>query len=223
NNVIAHVPDLNDFVRGLTKLLKPHGVITIECPHLLCLIAGKQFDTIYHEHFSYFSLLVLEKVFAAHGLQVFDVELLTTHGGSLRVYVCHEAEIPVHARVREVIDREHEAGLTSIKTYRRFAADVRGTKCEILAFFVEACRSGRTVVGYGAPAKGTTLLNYCGIGSELMPFTVDRSPHKQGLYLPGRRIPIRDPTAILDVRPDYVFILPWNLKDQLTAQMGTIR
>ncbi len=223
NNVLAHVPDLNDFVRGLSKLLKPHGVITVECPHVLCLIADRQFDTIYHEHFSYFSLLVLEKVFAAHGLRVFDVTRLATHGGSLRLYACHDGAFAVEARVRELVDREHEAGLTNIETYRRFAADVRRTKCEILGFFVEACRSGRRVAGYGAPAKGNTLLNYCGIGPELMPFTVDRSPHKQGLYLPGRRIPIREPNAILETRPDYVFILPWNLQDEVIEQMSAVR
>ena len=222
NNVLAHVPDLNDFVGGLKTLLRPKGVVTIECPHLLCLIAEKQFDTIYHEHFSYFSLLVLEKVFAARGLRVFDVDLLTTHGGSLRVYVCHDGAYGVERRVGEVAEREQRAGLSSVDTYRQFAADVRRTKCEILAFFIDACRSGRTVAGYGAPAKGNTLLNYCGIGPELMPFTVDRSPHKQGRYLPGRRIPIREPQAIVEERPDYVFILPWNLQDEVMQQMSAV-
>ena len=224
NNVLAHVPRLLDFVQGLQILLKPEGVVTIEVPHLLRLVAEHQFDTIYHEHFSYFSLLVLDALFARVHMRIVDVEELCTHGGSLRVYVRHAdvADLPTKA-VAAVIARERAAGLDGLAGYRGFASQVVRTKCDVLAFFVEAARRGQTVVGYGAPAKGNTLLNYCGIGPELMPFTVDRSPHKQGLYLPGTRIPIRAPEALLASRPDYVFILPWNLKDEITQQMSAVR
>ena len=224
NNVLAHVPQLLDFVQGLQILLKRDGVVTIEVPHLLRLVAENQFDTIYHEHFSYFSLLVLDALFARVHMRITDVEELWTHGGSLRVYVKHEnsAGSP-SAAVAGVIARERQAGLDSLGRYRHFASQVVRTKCDVLAFFVEAARRGQTVVGYGAPAKGNTLLNYCGIGPELMPFTVDRSHYKQGLYLPGTRIPIRAPEALLAARPDYVFILPWNLRDEITQQMSEIR
>jgi 2-polyprenyl-3-methyl-5-hydroxy-6-metoxy-1,4-benzoquinol methylase len=224
NNVLAHVPRLLDFVEGLHILLKPDGVVTIEVPHLLRLIAENQFDTIYHEHFSYFSLLVLDALFARVHMRIVDVEELWTHGGSLRVYVrqADAAGSPTEA-VADVLARERAAGLDGLSAYRRFASQVVRTKCDVLAFFVEAARRGQTVVGYGAPAKGNTLLNYCGIGPELMPFTVDRSPHKQGLYLPGTRIPVRAPEALLASRPDYVFILPWNLRDEITLQMSAVR
>ena len=224
NNVLAHVPRLLDFVQGLQILLKPEGVVTIEVPHLLRLVAENQFDTIYHEHFSYFSLLVLDALFARVHMRIVDVEELWTHGGSLRVYVRHAdvAGSPTDA-VADVLARERAAGLDGLAAYRRFAPQVVRTKCDVLAFFVEAARRGQTVVGYGAPAKGNTLLNYCGIGPELMPFTVDRSPHKQGLYLPGTRIPVRAPEALLASRPDYVFILPWNLRDEITQQMSAVR
>jgi SAM-dependent methyltransferase len=224
NNVLAHVPRLLDFAEGLQILLKPGGVITIEVPHLLRLVAENQFDTIYHEHFSYFSLLVLDDLFARVHLRVVDVEELWTHGGSLRIYLRHAdgAGAPA-AAVADVLARERAAGLDRLDVYRRFAPQVVRTKCDVLAFFVEAARNGQLVVGYGAPAKGNTLLNYCGIGTELMPFTVDRSPHKQGLYLPGTRIPIRAPEALLESRPDYVFILPWNLRDEITRQMSAVR
>jgi hypothetical protein len=224
NNVLAHVPRLLDFVQGLQMLLKDDGVITIEVPHLLRLVAENQFDTIYHEHFSYFSLLVLNALFARVDLRIVDVEELWTHGGSLRVYVRHAsvAGAPT-AAVADMLARERAAGLDGLDAYRRFSSQVVKTKCDVLAFFVEATRRGQTVVGYGAPAKGNTLLNYCGIGPELMPFTVDRSPHKQGLYLPGTRIPIRAPDALLTARPDYVLILPWNLRDEITEQMSAVR
>ena len=224
NNVLAHVPRLLDFVQGLQILLKPDGVVTIEVPHLLRLIAENQFDTIYHEHFSYFSLLVLDVLFARVHMRIVDVEELWTHGGSLRVYVRHAdaAGSPTEG-VANLLARERAAGLDGLAAYRRFASQVVRTKCDVLTFFVEAARRGQRIVGYGAPAKGNTLLNYCGIGPELMPFTVDRSPHKQGLYLPGTRIPVRAPEALLAARPDYVFILPWNLRDEITQQMSAVR
>jgi hypothetical protein len=224
NNVLAHVPQLLDFARGLQILLKPDGVTTIEVPHLLRLVAENQFDTIYHEHFSYFSLLVLDALFERVEMRVVDVEELWTHGGSLRVYVRHAgaAAAPTSA-VADVLARERRAGLDRLEAYRQFAPQVVRTKCDVLAFFVDAVRAGKRVVGYGAPAKGNTLLNYCGIGPELMSFTVDRSPHKQGRYLPGTRVPIRAPEALIAARPDYVFILPWNLRDEIMEQMAAVR
>ena len=224
NNVLAHVPALTDFVDGLRILLAPGGTITIECPHLLRLVAQNQFDTIYHEHFSYFSLLVLEKVFATQRLRIVDVEELSTHGGSLRVYVRHAAsEDQPSPAVFDLLARERNAGFDQLETYQRFGAQVVQTKCDVLSFFVGAHNAGKTVVGYGAPAKGNTLLNYCGIGPELMPFTVDRSPHKQGLYLPGTRIPIRAPEDLVAAQPDYVFILPWNLRSEIMDQMAVVK
>jgi SAM-dependent methyltransferase len=225
NNVLAHVPDLHDFVEGFRILLAPGGVATFEFPHLLRLMEHNEFDTIYHEHFSYLSLLVAERIFARHGLVVFDVEELPTHGGSLRLFVRHAADAtkPVTAAVEALRVLERTAGLDGPEAYRGFAAGVVETKCALLEFLVQARRAGQRVVGYGAPAKGNTLLNYCGIGPELMPFTVDRSPHKQGLLLPGTRIPIRPPEAIAAEKPDYVLILPWNLKDEIAAQMAGIR
>ena len=225
NNVLAHVPDLKDFVRGFKVLLKPDGVITVEFPHLLRLMRENQFDTIYHEHFSYFSLLVVERVFAGANLDLFDVEELPTHGGSLRIFACH-AGGTVHERspaVDRILGEEIAAGLEDIATYSRFAEQVVDTKCELLRFCIDARREGKRLAAYGAPAKGNTLLNYCGIGPELLPFTVDRSPHKQGMLLPGVRIPIRAPEAILDARPDYVLILPWNLKEEIMEQMAAVR
>lgn len=224
NNVLAHVPDLNDFVSGFKILLKPEGVATIEFPHLLRLMQENQFDTIYHEHFSYFSLLVVDRVVARHGLRLFDVAELSTHGGSLRVFLCH-TEARSHSRAAAVdalIKREIDAGLDSAEAYRRFGDKVVGIKCDLLDFCIRARREGKRIIGYGAPAKGNTLLNYCGIGPELVTFTVDRSPHKQGLLLPGTRIPIHAPDAILHAKPDYVLILPWNLEAEITAQMAAI-
>lgn len=225
NNVLAHVPGLNDFVAGLATVLADHGVVTMEFPHLLRLMDEHQFDTIYHEHFSYFSFTVVRKVFAEHGLTLFDVEELTTHGGSLRIYgrrseECSAAD--VSERVTDLLGREEAAGLLDPATYDGFAARVRETKRKLLAFLLDAKARGKTVVGYGAPAKGNTLLNYCGIRTDFLDFTVDRSPHKQGRFLPGTRIPIREPEAILDARPDYVLILPWNLRDEIRSQMAEV-
>ncbi len=224
NNVLAHVPDLNDFVAGFAVLLAPGGVLTVEFPHLLRLMRENQFDTIYHEHFSYFSLLTVQRVFAAHGLRLFDVQQLPTHGGSLRVYVTHgaapHAETPA---VAALLAEERAAGLEGRAAYAAFAEQVVETKAALMTFCVEARRAGRRILGYGAPAKGNTLLNYCGIGPEFIGFTVDRSPHKQGLLLPGTRIPVRAPEALLEARPDYVLILPWNLRDEIAAQMAAVR
>lgn len=224
NNVLAHVPDINDFVRGLKLLLAPTGILTIEVPHLLNLIAQSQFDTIYHEHFYYFSLTTARAVLAHHGLRVFDVEALPSHGGSLRLFASHqEAGRPETAAIGALLAREREQGLDRPETYAAFARQIVETKLSVLDFFVAAARAGKTVMGYGAPAKGNTLLNYCGIGPELLPCTVDRSPHKQGLYLPGTHIPIRSPDEILRQKPDYVFILPWNLEQEITQQMAAVR
>ena len=225
NNVLAHVPDLNDFVRGFRVLLTPDGVLSLEFPHLLRLMEWGQFDTIYHEHFSYFSLLVVDRILAHHGLRVFDVTELPTHGGSLRVFACHQesARHPRAATVTDLLAREREAGLDGAAAYRQFAEQVIRIKCDLLEFCIRARREGKRVLGYGAPAKGNTLLNYCGIGPEFMAFTVDRSPYKQGLLLPGVRVPIRAPEAILEARPDYVLILPWNLKTEIMQQMAAIR
>lgn len=225
NNVLAHVPDLNDFVAGFKLLLNPSGTLTVEFPHLLALMEERQFDTIYHEHFSYFSLLVVDKVFAHHGLRVFDVDRLTTHGGSLRVHACHfdATARPATGRFSAVLAAERAAGLADLAAYDRFAATAIDVKCQVLEFLIAARREGKVVVGYGAPAKGSTLLNYCGVGPELMPYTVDRSPHKQGHYLPGVQIPIHAPEYIFETKPDYVFILPWNLKDEIVEQMRAVR
>jgi 2-polyprenyl-3-methyl-5-hydroxy-6-metoxy-1,4-benzoquinol methylase len=223
NNVLAHVPDLNGFAAGLKIALKPEGVLTLEFPHLLKLMAFNQFDTIYHEHFSYFSLLTAGQVFARHGLRVFDVEELPTHGGSLRVFVCHEgAAFKDSGKAEDLLARECEAGLDRIETYRGFGENVRRLKRDLLRFLINAKEQGKTTVGYGAPAKGNTLLNYCGIGTDLLDYTVDASPHKQGLYLPGSRIPIYAPGRIAETKPDYVLILPWNLKDEIMAQMAHV-
>lgn len=224
NNVLAHVPDLNGFAAGLKIALKPEGVLTLEFPHLLKLMAFNQFDTIYHEHFSYFSLLTASQVFARHGLRVFDVEELPTHGGSLRVFVCHEgAAFKDSGKAEDLLAHEYEAGLDRIETYRGFGEKVRRLKRDLLRFLINAKEQGKTTVGYGAPAKGNTLLNYCGIGTDLLDYTVDASPHKQGLYLPGSRIPIYAPGRIAETKPDYVLILPWNLKDEIMAQMAHVR
>ena len=223
NNVLAHVPDLHDFVGGFRHVLKPRGVLTIEFPWLKNLVELVQFDTIYHEHFSYLSLATARRALAAHGLAVFDVEALSTHGGSLRVYAGHadaHAETPAVARF---LSAEAAAGLGRLATYRAFAPKVVDVKCGVLEFLLQARRDGKRVAGYGAAAKGNILLNYCGIGPELLPFTVDRNPHKQGRLLPGSRIPICDPSAIREARPDYVLILPWNLRDEIAGQMAWIR
>jgi SAM-dependent methyltransferase len=225
NNVLAQVPDLNTFVAGIRVILKPHGVCTIEFPHLLKTMAGNQFDQIYHEHFSYFSALTTEKVFAAHGMRIFDVEELWTHGGSLRIYACHAGDDtrPTQPSVSEILRREREAGLHRLETYADFASQVRATKRKLLSFLIEAKSRGKSIAGYGAPGKGNTLLNYCGIRTDFLDYTVDRNPYKQGKYLPGSRIPIFPPERIAETKPDYVLILPWNLKDEITAQLAYIR
>jgi len=225
NNVLAHVPDLADFVGGLAALLKPAGVLTMEFPHLVRLVEGNQFDTIYHEHYSYLSLVAVERVFAAHGLELFDVEELPTHGGSLRVFARRRDGVAREraAAVDDLLGRERAAGVETLAWYEAFAERVRETKRKLLTFLIEARRAGKRIAGYGAPAKGNTLLVYCGIRSDFLDFTVDRSPHKQGRYLPGSRIPIRAPEAILEEKPDYVLILPWNLRDEISAQMAAVR
>jgi 2-polyprenyl-3-methyl-5-hydroxy-6-metoxy-1,4-benzoquinol methylase len=225
NNVLAHVPGLNDFVRGMKVLLKPQGVITMEFPHLMRLMEGNQFDTIYHEHFSYLSLITVEKVFAAHGLTLFDVEELPTHGGSLRIYARHTEDTskPVGQRVQELEAREEAAGFTCLETYVSFAEQVKDTKRKLLDFLVRAKWEGKSVAGYGAPGKGNTLLNYCGIRSDFLDYTVDRNPYKQGKFLPGTHIPIFHPDKIKTTKPDYVLILPWNFKDEIMEQVGYIR
>jgi len=225
NNVLAHVPDLNDFVAGMKCLLKPTGVITMEFPHLLRLMEQNQFDTIYHEHFSYFSFLSVERVFAAHGLTLFDVEELPTHGGSIRIYGRHteDATKPVSDRARELHAREQGMKFDQIETYRSFGEQVRATKRKILSFLIDLKNQGKSIVGYGAPGKGNTLLNYCGIRTDILDYTVDRNPYKQGKYTPGTHIPIVSPDRIAETKPDYIFILPWNLKDEICSQMSFVR
>ncbi len=225
NNVLAHVPALNDFVGGLKLLLSRRGIITMEFPHLLRLMQENQFDTIYHEHFSYFSFITVEQVFAGHGLKIFDVTELPTHGGSLRIYARHDDNDarPMTENVIRLKQEEERQGFRRPDTYSRFSEQVKETKRKLLDFLIEAKRSGKTVVGYGAPAKGNTLLNYCGIRTDFIDYTVDLSPHKQGLYLPGTRIPIHSPEKIDETRPDYVLILPWNLKEEIMKQMGHVR
>jgi len=219
NNVLAHVPDLNDFVGGMKILLSPRGVITMEFPHLQRLMAENQFDTIYHEHFSYFSFVAVERVFAHHGLTLFDVEELPTHGGSLRIFARHAEndELPVGERVTALREREIADGFLTLERYCAFGEQVKETKRKLLAFLIDAKNRGKRVVGYGAPGKGNTLLNYCGIRTDFLDFTVDANPYKQGKFTPGTRIPILSPDAIREARPDYILILPWNLKDEITA------
>jgi len=225
NNVLAHVPDLNDFVAGMKILLKPDGVITMEFPHLLRLMRENQFDTIYHEHFSYFSFLTVEKVFARHGLALFDVQQLSTHGGSLRIFAKHSGDRSkdVTGAVNALLGEEREAGLDKLMTYDVFAEKVRMTKRKFLQFLVQAKENGKSIVAYGAPAKGNTLLNYCGVRTDFIDYTVDRSPHKQGMFLPGTHIPIYAPKRIFETKPDYLLVLPWNLKEEIVQQMSEIR
>lgn len=220
NNVLAQVPDLNDFVGGMKILLKDEGTITLEFPHVERLIAENQFDTIYHEHFSYFSLLTIEKMAARHGLKVFDVEELSTHGGSLRVFLTHAQSTKSRStRVDGLIGRELEAGLARMDTYSAFEQATRGTKRSLLAFLIDLKEKGAKICGYGAPGKGNTLLNYCAIGTDFLDFTVDRNPYKHGRFTPGMHIPIRPVAAIDEEKPDYILILPWNLKDEIVSQM----
>ncbi|MBD2532168.1 methyltransferase domain-containing protein [Nostoc flagelliforme FACHB-838] len=225
NNVLAHTPYLNDFIKGMKIILKPHGVITMEFPHLMQLIEENQFDTIYHEHFSYFSFITVEKIFAAHGLTIFDVEELATHGGSLRIYACHneDSSKPVSHQVSELKYREEAAGFTELEYYFSFGEQVKETKRKLLDFLIKLKREGKMIVGYGAPGKGNTLLNYCGIRTDFIDYTVDRNPYKQGQFLPGTHIPIFHPDKIVETKPDYVLILPWNLKNEIMEQIAYIR
>ena len=225
NNVLAHVPNLNDFVKGMKKLLNADGVITMEFPHLLRLINENQFDTIYHEHFSYLSLITVKQVFEKHCLTIFDVEELSTHGGSLRIYAKHNQDNTknICENVDCVINKEIQMGLNKIETYREFSEQVKKTKRNILNFLINLKNEGKKIVGYGAPAKGNTLLNYCGIGTDFLDYTVDISPYKQGLYLPGSRIPVFTVDKIKQTKPDYVVILPWNIKEEIMEQMGFIK
>jgi SAM-dependent methyltransferase len=225
NNVLAHVPDLNDFVAGVKILLKPGGVITMEFPHLLRLVEQNQWDTIYHEHFSYFSFLTASRVFEAHGLRLFDVEELPTHGGSLRIYGAHvdDEQKPASEAVRELREREREAGYEVLETYLGYGRRVEADKRQILRFLIDLKEQGLCVAGYGAPAKGNTLLNYCGVGRDFIDYTCDLNPNKQGHFLPGSHIPILSPEAIREQRPDIVLILPWNLKEEVMEQLAFIR
>jgi SAM-dependent methyltransferase len=225
NNVLAHVPDLDDFIGGARQILKPSGILTMEFPHILNLIRETQFDSIYHEHFSYFSFLSVKQLFAKHGLTLFDVEEIPTHGGSLRIYGRRrEAEhIDVTERVPLLERKEAAAGLTHLETYLEFGEKPKAAKRQLLRFLVDLREQGKTIAGYGAPAKGNTLLNYCGVGTDLLDYTVDRSPHKQGRFLPGTHIPIFHPGKLRETKPDYVLILPWNLKDEVMEQMAHVR
>ncbi|MGB4593271.1 MAG: class I SAM-dependent methyltransferase [Coriobacteriia bacterium] len=224
NNVLAHVPDLNDFVAGVRVLLAPTGVATFEFPHLMHLVDRLEFDTIYHEHFSYFSFLTVQRIFASHGLTLFDVDELPSHGGSLRIYARHDndASQPVLPAVDALLSRERSAGFDSMEAYRGFQPRVDAAKRDLLTFLIEAKNEGKSVVGYGAPAKGNTLLNYCGVRADLLQYTVDRNPHKQGTFLPGTHIPVYGPEHIAETRPDYVLILPWNLKDEIVEQLAGV-
>jgi hypothetical protein len=223
NNVLAHVPDLNDFVKGLRILLGDRGVATMEFPHLMRLCAEYQIDTIYHEHFSYFSFITVERIFAKHGLILFDVEELPTHGGSLRIYAQRTAWHPISERISELRQREIDAGFADLGAYLSFSARAAQTKGELLEFLKSAKRAGKRIVAYGAPAKGNTLLNYCGIGPDLLEYTVDRNPHKQGRFLPGTHIPIFEPERIGVTKPDFILILPWNLKSEIMNQLSFAR
>ena len=225
NNVLAHVPDLNSFVAGITRLLKPGGVVTVEFPHLARLMEGNQFDTIYHEHFSYFSFGTATRIFAKHGMTLFDVEELPTHGGSLRIWGRHAlaGDGTVSQRVTELAARELAAGLETPAPYAAFGKRVVETKRKLLEFLIAAKRDGASIAGYGAPGKGNTLLNYCGIRTDFLDYTVDRNPYKQGRYTPGTHIPIHPPERLAETRPDYILILPWNLKDEIIEQLAYTR
>jgi SAM-dependent methyltransferase len=225
NNVLAHVPDLRGFVAGMKALLKPHGVITVEFPHLMRLMEDNQFDTIYHEHFSYFSFSTFTEILRSLGLTVFDVEELPTHGGSLRIFARHDSDSshPVTERVRELTIREEAAGFKRMETYRSFEAQVWRCKRNILTFLIDAKEAGKSIVGYGAPGKGNTFLNYCGMRTDFIDYTVDRNPYKHGRFLPGTHIPVFHPDKIRETRPDYVLILPWNLKDEIAKQLSFVR
>jgi len=227
NNVLAHVPDINDFVAGLRIALKPFGVITFEFPHLQRLIEYNQFDTVYHEHFSYLSLLSVRKIFSRHHLEIFDVEEIGTHGGSIRIFACHSEisaeRYPVSNRVQEMEEQEIRFGLADMKTYQNFSEKVIVSKFKLIKFLKSVRSSGQKVVCYGAAAKGVTLINYCGITDEYVEYVVDKNPYKQNRYMPGSSIPIYDPQKILETKPDYVLILPWNIKEEIMSEMASIR
>jgi SAM-dependent methyltransferase len=223
NNVLAQVADLNDFVEGIRVLLKPDGVATLEFPHILQTLKGNQFDQFYHEHFSYFSALTVKRIFGAHGLHLFAVERIWTHGGSLRIFVCHAGrQVVADASVSELIAAERNFGLHRLETYDAFATKVMETKRRLLGFLINARLAGKSIAGYGAPGKGNTLLNYCGIRTDFLDYTVDRNPHKQGKFLPGTHIPIHSPDRLAETKPDYVLVLPWNLKDEIAAQLAYV-
>lgn len=225
NNVLAHVPCLNDFIIGLKILLKPNGVITLEFPHLLQLMQNNQFDTIYHEHFSYFSLLTVQKIFDHHDLKIFDVDELSTHGGSLRLYVTHKEnnQIPISSNILAVLEKEKKFGLEKISTYEEFSASASKIKLDLQNLIKNIKNDSKNIVCYGAPAKGNTLLNYCNIANNQIDYTVDKNPNKQNLFLPGTHIPIYSPEKIQETKPDYLLILPWNLQEEIMAEMGFIR
>jgi SAM-dependent methyltransferase len=224
NNVLAHVPDINDFVAGMKVVLKPDGIITMEFPHLLRLIEQNQFDTIYHEHFSYLSFGTARQIFAKHGLKVFDVEELSTHGGSIRIFACHgESARPQENRVEAMLALEREHGLEDLRVYLAFDEQVKQTKRGLLEFLIRAKHDGKKIAGYGAAAKGNTLLNYCGVGADFIDYVVDKNPYKQNCFLPGSHIPIYGPEKIAETRPDDVLILPWNIKEEVMEQMRHIR
>ena len=225
NNVLAHVPNLNDFVQGIKVLLAPQGVVTIEFPHLVRLIEESQFDTIYHEHFSYFSLHTAAKVFLKHGLTIFDVEEITTHGGSLRIYACHPDDRSKQStkRLADLFLKETKAGFDRLERYLSFSEQVKTVKCKFLSFIIKAKQEAKSIAAYGAAAKANTFLNYCGVGSEFIDYVVDRSPHKQGCYLPGTHLSIHHPEKVIETKPDYLLILAWNLKPEIIQQMDRIR
>lgn len=222
NNVLAHVPDINDFVAGMKLLLKETGIITMEFPHLMRLMERNQFDTVYHEHYSYLSLLAVDRIFRHHGLALFDVQELDTHGGSVRIFACHQEQFEARdtGEVGRLIRVETDKGFNRMETYHTFARKVADTKMKLMARLIAIKQEGKSIVGYGAPGKGNTLLNYCGIRTDFIDYTVDRNPYKQGNYLPGTRVPIHDPERIRQTRPDYILILPWNLKDEIMSQLA---
>jgi SAM-dependent methyltransferase len=227
NNVLAHNPNLHDFVEAMKVALKPNGIITMEFPHLMRLIQENQFDTIYHEHFSYFSFYAVKKLFSWHELEIFDVEEIPTHGGSLRIYAKHKGAnsklLATTKRVEDLLEKEKDFGLFDLQTYSNFRRKVEATKRAFLLFLIQAKNEGKKIVGYGAPAKASTLLNYCGVRTDFIDYTVDRNPHKQGKFIPGVHIPIKHPDKIKEDRPDYVIIFPWNIKDEIMEQLKYIR
>src|SRR5699024_6443282 len=225
NNVLAHVPQINDFIEGLDVMLAPDGMMTFEFPHLLQLVENNQFDTIYHEHFFYFSLIAVQSIFEKHGMKIFDVQELSTHGGSVRIFVAREAndQYSVSSKVKQILAREKEEGYMDIDFYQSFGQKVQQKKTDMLQLLIDLKNKGKTVVGYGAPGKGNTLLNYCGIRRDFIDYTVDRNPTKHGYLLPGSLIPIFHPDKIKETKPDYVFILPWNLKDEIMDQISYVR